>query len=172
MHSVPISRTIVLRRCLVSPIILSLCSDAETHRKAGAMDNRKLGYRIFLGAAVLVLGGSMLLYLVPQGPASGSDSSDTVAQVGDQSVTVADIREQLSQIEQRNQVPSNRSMRAAFSSSSCFKKRLSTKPNSLASPFRTKKSLTASASSCPPLSTAARPSPWISTPPRCSSASK
>jgi peptidyl-prolyl cis-trans isomerase D len=69
------------------------------------MDNRKLGYRIFLGAAVLVLGGSMLLYLVPQGPASGSDSSDTVAQVGDQSVTVADIREQLSQIEQRNQVP-------------------------------------------------------------------
>jgi len=69
------------------------------------MDNRKLGYRIFLGAAVLVLGGSMLLYLVPQGPASGSDSSDTVATVGDQSVTVADIREQLSQIEQRNQVP-------------------------------------------------------------------
>jgi len=47
----------------------------------------------------------MLLYLVPQGPASGSDSSDTVATVGDQSVTVADIREQLSQIEQRNQVP-------------------------------------------------------------------
>jgi peptidyl-prolyl cis-trans isomerase D len=70
------------------------------------MDNRKLGYRIFLGAAVLVLGGSMLLYLVPQGPASGSaDSSDAVAQVGDQSVTVTDIREQLSQIEQRNQVP-------------------------------------------------------------------
>jgi len=72
---------------------------------AGATDNRKLGYRILLGAVVLVLGGSMLLYLVPQTPDSGVASSDTVAQVGDQSVTLADIRQQLNEIEQRNQVP-------------------------------------------------------------------
>ncbi|HEY6944783.1 MAG TPA: SurA N-terminal domain-containing protein, partial [Candidatus Acidoferrum sp.] len=72
---------------------------------AGANDKSKLGYRIFLGAAVLVLGGSMLLYLVPQGPATGEVSTDTVAQVGDESVTVQDIRQQLSQIERGSQVP-------------------------------------------------------------------
>jgi parvulin-like peptidyl-prolyl isomerase len=73
---------------------------------AGATDNRKLGYRILLGAVVLVLGGSMLLYLVPQTPGTGGEiATDTVAQVGDQSVTMADIRQQLNEIEQRNQVP-------------------------------------------------------------------
>ena len=60
-------------------------------------DRSKLGKRIFLGAAVLVLGGSMLLYLVPQGPATGEVSTDTVAKVGDESVTVQDIRKQLDQ---------------------------------------------------------------------------
>jgi len=68
-------------------------------------DRSKLGKRIFLGAAVLVLGGSMLLYLVPQGPATGEVSTDTVAKVGDESVTVQDIRKQLDQIERGNQVP-------------------------------------------------------------------
>jgi peptidyl-prolyl cis-trans isomerase D len=72
---------------------------------AGVKDNSKLGYRILLGAVVLVLGGSMLLYLVPQAPTSGEVSSDTVAKVGDESVTTQDIRQQLSQIERSNQVP-------------------------------------------------------------------
>jgi peptidyl-prolyl cis-trans isomerase D len=73
---------------------------------AGAKDQSKLGYRILLGAVVLLLGGSMLLYLVPQSPTTGSEvSTDTVAKVGDESVTVQDIRQQLDQIEQRNQVP-------------------------------------------------------------------
>ena len=72
---------------------------------AGATDNRKLGYRIALGAVVLVLGGSMLLYLVPQAPGTGEVSTDTVAQVGDQKVTVAEVRQQLNQIEQRNPLP-------------------------------------------------------------------
>jgi peptidyl-prolyl cis-trans isomerase D len=72
---------------------------------AGVKDNSKLGYRILLGAVVLVLGGSMLLYLVPQAPTSGEVSSDTVAKVGDESVTTQDIRQQLSQIERNNQVP-------------------------------------------------------------------
>ena len=68
-------------------------------------DNRKLGYRIFLGVVVLVLGGSMLLYLVPQTPGTGEAATDTVAKVGDQSVTLGEVRQQLAQIEQRNQVP-------------------------------------------------------------------
>jgi peptidyl-prolyl cis-trans isomerase D len=72
---------------------------------AGPTDNRKLGYRIFLGVVVAVLGGSMLLYLVPQTPGTGEAATDTVAKVGDQTVTLGEIRQQLAQIEQRNQVP-------------------------------------------------------------------
>src|SRR3989454_4637221 len=71
----------------------------------GAKDKSKLGYHILLGAVVLVLGGSMLLYLVPQAPTSGEVSTDTVAKVGDESVSVQDIRKQLDQIERNNQVP-------------------------------------------------------------------
>ena len=72
-----------------------------------AKDSSKLGKRILFGAAVLVLGGSMLLYLVPQGPATdnGGTSSDTVAKVGDQTVTTQDIQQQLSQYERSGQVP-------------------------------------------------------------------
>ncbi len=68
----------------------------------GAKDKSKLGYRILLGAVVLVLGGSMLLYLVPQSPVSGEIATDTVAKIGDESVSVQDVRQQLKQIEQRN----------------------------------------------------------------------
>jgi len=73
-----------------------------------ANDKSKLGYRILLGAVVLALGGSMLLYLVPQGPATGNSSglsTDTVAKIGDETVTTQDIQQQLSQIERTNQVP-------------------------------------------------------------------
>jgi len=72
---------------------------------AGAKDKSTLMKRILFGVAGVVLGGSMLLYLVPQGPATGEVSTDTVAKVGDQSVTVNDIRQQLNQIERNNQVP-------------------------------------------------------------------
>jgi len=44
-----------------------------------------------------------LLYLVPQSPVSGEVSTDTVAKIGDESVSVQDVRQQLNQIEQRNQ---------------------------------------------------------------------
>src|SRR5712664_2817481 len=69
---------------------------------AGAKDKSKLGYRILLGVVVLVLGGSMLLYLVPQSPVSGEISNDTLAKIGDESVSVQDVKQQLNQIEQRN----------------------------------------------------------------------
>jgi peptidyl-prolyl cis-trans isomerase D len=44
----------------------------------------------------------MLLYLVPQSPVSGEISTETVAKVGDESVSLQDVRQQLNQIEQRN----------------------------------------------------------------------
>ena len=70
-------------------------------------DKRQLMSRLLLGFVVLVLAGGMLLYLVPQGPGSitGEGSSEVVAKVGDLSVTVADVNQQLAQIEQRSQVP-------------------------------------------------------------------
>lgn len=72
-----------------------------------ANDKSKLGYRIILGAVVLILGGSMLLYLVPQGPATGTGglSSDTVAKVGDETVTTQEIQQRLSQMETSSQIP-------------------------------------------------------------------
>src|SRR6202795_441129 len=74
---------------------------------AGASNDRQqLFSRILLGAVVLVLAGGMLLYLVPSMPGTGDAASiDTVAKVGDESVTTDEVRQQLAQIEQRNQVP-------------------------------------------------------------------
>jgi peptidyl-prolyl cis-trans isomerase D len=74
---------------------------------AGPSNNRQqLFSRILLGAVVLVLAGGMLLYLVPSMPGTGDAASiDTVAKIGDESVTTDEVRQQLSEIEQRNQVP-------------------------------------------------------------------
>ncbi len=75
---------------------------------AGSSENnsQKILSRIFLGVVVLALSGGMLLYLVPTGPGDNSrTSTDAVAKVGDQTITVAEIRQQLNQIKQRNQVP-------------------------------------------------------------------
>jgi peptidyl-prolyl cis-trans isomerase D len=73
-------------------------SDASKNRQ-------QLFTRILLGAVVLVLAGGMLLYLVPSMPGTGEASTDTVAKVGDESVSMAEVRQQLSEIEQRNSVP-------------------------------------------------------------------
>src|SRR6202022_4396805 len=71
-----------------------------------AVDNRKTGMRILLGVVVLLLGGSMLLYLVPQTPGTGEASStDILAKVGDETVSTAEVRQQLAEISQRNQIP-------------------------------------------------------------------
>ena len=70
-----------------------------------AGNNKKMGYRILLGVMVALLGGSMLLYLVPQAPGTDQEAGDTLARVGDQTVTVADIRQQLNQIRQRGPIP-------------------------------------------------------------------
>jgi peptidyl-prolyl cis-trans isomerase D len=77
-------------------------------------DSRKTGYRILLGVVVLLLGASMLLYLVPQSPTTGEASStDTVAKVGDETVSAAEVRQQLNEIAQRNPNP-NFKMLAPF----------------------------------------------------------
>ncbi|MGC1907624.1 MAG: peptidylprolyl isomerase [Candidatus Acidiferrum sp.] len=70
-------------------------------------DNRQqLFSRILLGAVVLVLAGGMLLYLVPSMPGTGGEAStETVATIGDQSVSLSEVQQQLAEIEQRNQVP-------------------------------------------------------------------
>ncbi|MGH9743966.1 MAG: peptidylprolyl isomerase [Candidatus Acidiferrum sp.] len=71
----------------------------------GAEKKQKLLSRILLGVVVLALSGGMLLYLVPTGPGGTQLATDAVAKVGDETVTVAEIRQQLDQIRQRNQVP-------------------------------------------------------------------
>ena len=70
-----------------------------------ANDRKQLFSRILLGAIVLVLAGGMLLYLVPTMPSTGEVSSDTVATVGDETVTTTEVRQQLAEIQQRNPVP-------------------------------------------------------------------
>ena len=72
---------------------------------AGAWENRQILVRVFIGIFIGMIAISMLLYLVPQGPSTDAESSDVVAKVGDQTVTLAEVRQQLSDIERRNQVP-------------------------------------------------------------------
>src|SRR5882762_5903571 len=73
---------------------------------AAGKDNRKLGVRILLGLVVGALGITMLSYLVPTGTnTTDTESNDTVAKVGDQTVSLAEVRQQLSEISRRNQVP-------------------------------------------------------------------
>ena len=72
---------------------------------AGAFENKKTGVRILFGVIIGMLALSMLLYLVPQGSNTTEGASDVVAQVGDQTVTVADITTQLNEIRQRNSIP-------------------------------------------------------------------
>jgi peptidyl-prolyl cis-trans isomerase D len=72
---------------------------------AGAFDNQKTGVRILLGVIIGMLALSMLLYFVPQAPNGAEAASDVVAKIGDQSVTLADINQQLNEIRQRNNIP-------------------------------------------------------------------
>ncbi|HZV60723.1 MAG TPA: peptidylprolyl isomerase [Candidatus Eremiobacteraceae bacterium] len=72
---------------------------------AGAFDNKKVGVRILFGIIIGLIALSMLLYLVPQGPQTGEASTDTLAKVGDQTVSVSDVRLQLSEIAKRNNIP-------------------------------------------------------------------
>jgi len=72
---------------------------------AGLFENKQVLTRIFIGIFVGLIAVSMLLYLVPQGPGAGAASTDTVATVGGQNISLQDIQQQLTQISQRNQIP-------------------------------------------------------------------
>jgi peptidyl-prolyl cis-trans isomerase D len=72
---------------------------------AGAFENQKTGVRILFGVVIGILALSMLLYLVPQGSNTAESATDVVARVGEQSVTLSDIQQQLTQIRQQSQVP-------------------------------------------------------------------
>jgi peptidyl-prolyl cis-trans isomerase D len=53
----------------------------------------------------MLLGGSMLLYLVPTTPGTGEISTDTVAKIGDQSVSLQEVREKVNEYERQRQIP-------------------------------------------------------------------
>lgn len=72
---------------------------------AGAFENQKVGVRILFGVIIGILALSMLLYLVPQGSNTAETSTDAVAKVGDQSITLAEIHDRLNQIRRGNQIP-------------------------------------------------------------------
>jgi peptidyl-prolyl cis-trans isomerase D len=72
---------------------------------AGVFENKKTGVRVLFGAFIGVIALSMLLYLIPQGPSSTESAGDVVAKIGDQTVTLADINQQLNEIRQRNSIP-------------------------------------------------------------------
>jgi peptidyl-prolyl cis-trans isomerase D len=68
-------------------------------------ENKQTLTRILIGIFVGLIAVSMLLYLVPQGPGTGAASTDSVASVGGQEISLEDVRQQLTQIEQRGQLP-------------------------------------------------------------------
>jgi peptidyl-prolyl cis-trans isomerase D len=72
---------------------------------AGDSNNKKTGVRILFGVVIGMLAVSMLLYLVPQGPNSAETSTDVVARVGDQTVTLADVHQKLDDIRRNNPIP-------------------------------------------------------------------
>ncbi len=72
---------------------------------AGLFENKQVLTRIFIGIFVGLIAVSMLLYLVPQGPGAGASSSDTVATVAGQDISLQEIRQQLAQAEQRGTFP-------------------------------------------------------------------
>ena len=72
---------------------------------AGESNSKKTGVRILFGVVIGLLALSMLLYLVPQGPSSAETSTDVVARIGDQTVTLADVHQKLNEIRKDNQIP-------------------------------------------------------------------
>jgi peptidyl-prolyl cis-trans isomerase D len=72
---------------------------------AGVFENQKTGVRILFGVLIALIAASMLLYLVPQGTNTTEGATDVLAKVGDQSVTMGEVRQQLDEIRRRQQIP-------------------------------------------------------------------
>ncbi len=72
---------------------------------AGLFENKQVLTRIFIGIFVGLIAVSMLLYLVPQGPGTGAASTDSVASVGGQTISVQEIQQQMQQLAQGRPIP-------------------------------------------------------------------
>jgi len=72
---------------------------------AGVFGNEKTGKRVLFGVVIAFIALSMLLYLVPQGTNTTEGSTDVLAKVGDQTVTMGEVRQQLDEIRRRNPIP-------------------------------------------------------------------
>jgi peptidyl-prolyl cis-trans isomerase D len=70
-----------------------------------ALREKKFGVRILLGVVVGILGLGMLLYLVPQQSGNELTGADVIAQVGEQTITTADVQAQLTRISRNGQIP-------------------------------------------------------------------
>jgi peptidyl-prolyl cis-trans isomerase D len=70
-----------------------------------SLRNKNLGVRIMLGVIVGLLGVGMLLYLVPGQGTDSVSAADVVVAVGDQPITVTDVRAQLARIERTGSIP-------------------------------------------------------------------
>ena len=71
----------------------------------GLFENKQVLTRIFIGIFVGLIAISMLLYLVPQGPGTGASSTDTIATVGSQSISLQEVQQQMAQMSQGRQIP-------------------------------------------------------------------
>jgi peptidyl-prolyl cis-trans isomerase D len=72
-----------------------------------ALREKKIGVRILLGVIVGVLGLGMLLYLVPADTGTTLTGADTVAEVGDQKISMTDVQNQLDRVARNGQIPSS-----------------------------------------------------------------
>ncbi|HUI51626.1 MAG TPA: peptidyl-prolyl cis-trans isomerase [Terriglobales bacterium] len=72
---------------------------------AGVFENQKTGMRILFGVVIALIAASMLLYLVPQGTNTAESATDVLAKVGDQTVTMGEVRQQMDEIRRRNPIP-------------------------------------------------------------------
>jgi len=72
---------------------------------AGVFDNQKTGVRVLFGVFIAIIALSMLLYLVPQGTNTTEGSTDVLAKVGGETVTMGEVRQQLDEIRRRNPIP-------------------------------------------------------------------
>ena len=66
---------------------------------------KKIGVRILLGVFIGAIAVSMLLYLVPQQSGNELTGADVIAQVGNQTITTADVQTQLNRISRNGQIP-------------------------------------------------------------------
>jgi len=72
-----------------------------------ALRDKKIGVRILLGIVLGILCLGMLLYLVPQDSSTQLTGTDVVAQVGDQTITTADMQQQLARVSRNGQIPAS-----------------------------------------------------------------